>query len=111
MTSSPQSKILCAAHDFADRLHSAGPDAVGFLYYSGHGVAVGGDNFLIPVNAKSTTRRDLDVGDIKLTEIIAILNESSPQAVHFIVFDACRSNLGGIGGAKVSCRSRRSPIC
>src|SRR5262249_14897242 len=53
-------QILYAAHDFADRLRAAGSDAVGFLYYSGHGVAVGGDNFLIPVNVKSTTRRDLD---------------------------------------------------
>jgi uncharacterized caspase-like protein len=42
-------QILYATHDFADRLRAAGPNAVGFLYYSGHGVAVGGDNFLIPV--------------------------------------------------------------
>src|SRR5215471_2560730 len=47
-------QILYAAHDFAERLRAAGPDAVGFLYYSGHGVAVGGDNFLIPVNVRST---------------------------------------------------------
>jgi uncharacterized caspase-like protein len=93
-------QILYAAHDFADRLRAAGSDAVGFLYYSGHGAAVGGDNFLIPVNAKSTTRRDLDVGGVKLTEIINILNESAPQAVHFIVFDACRNNRGGIRGSK-----------
>ncbi len=63
-------------------------------------MAVGGDNFLIPVNVKSTTRRDLDVGGVKLTEIINILNESAPQAVHFIVFDACRNNLGGNRGGK-----------
>jgi carboxyl-terminal processing protease len=93
-------QILFAAHDFADRLHAAGPDAVGFFYYSGHGVAVGGDNFLIPVNVRSTTRRDLDVSGVKLAEIITILNESAPQAVHFIVFDACRNNLGGVRGAK-----------
>jgi len=67
-------QILYAAHDFADRPHAAGPDAVGFLYYSGHGVAVGGDNFLIPINVKSTTRRDLDVEGIKLTGILTILN-------------------------------------
>ena len=93
-------QILYAVHDLADRLRAAGPDAVGFFYYSGHGVAVDGDNFLIPVNVRSTTRRDLDVGGIKLTEIVAILNENAPQAVHFIVFDACRNNLGGIRGAR-----------
>jgi hypothetical protein len=88
----------------------AGPDAVGFFYYSGHGVAVD-DDFLIPVNVRSTTRRDLDVGGIKLSEIIAILNESAPRAVHFIAFDACRNNLGGIRGPGGSSRWRKSPAC
>jgi uncharacterized caspase-like protein len=36
----------------------------------------------------------------ELTEIIAILNDGAPQAVHFIAFDACRNNLGGIRGAR-----------
>src|SRR5262245_2734826 len=93
-------QILYATHDFGDKLRAAGGDAVGFLYYSGHGVAVGGDNFLIPVTVKSTTKRDLDVGGVKLTEIISLLHERAPQAVQFIVFDACRNNLGGIRGAK-----------
>jgi uncharacterized caspase-like protein len=93
-------QTLYAVHDFADRLRAAGPGALGFLYYSGHGAAVGGDNFLVPVNAKGTTRRDLDVSGVKLAEIIVILNESAPQAVHFIVFDACRNNLSGMRGSK-----------
>src|SRR5262249_39757856 len=37
---------------------------------------------------------------IKLTEIIDILNGRAPQAIHFIVFDACRNNLGGVRGGK-----------
>jgi uncharacterized caspase-like protein len=93
-------RILYAAHDFAGRLQAAGPEAVGFFYYSGHGVALDGDNFLIPINVKSTTRRELDVEGIKLSDIINILNDRAPQAVHFIVFDACRNNLGGVRGAK-----------
>jgi uncharacterized caspase-like protein len=31
--------MLLAIHDFAGKLKVAGPDAVGFLYYSGHGIA------------------------------------------------------------------------
>jgi len=93
-------RILYAAHDFAGRLQAAGPEAVGFFYYSGHGVALDGDNFLIPVDVKSTTRRELDVEGIRLSDIINILNDRAPQAVHFVVFDACRNNLGGVRGAK-----------
>src|SRR5215467_6523006 len=92
--------ILRAVHDYARRLQLAGPEAVGFLYYSGHGVAVDGDNFIIPINVKSTTRLDLELDGIRLTEIINLLNSRAPQAVHFIVFDACRNNLGGVRGAK-----------
>src|SRR5262249_24289120 len=74
-------RILRAAYDFAGRLQTAGSDAVGFLYYSGHGVAVDGDNFLIPIDVKSTTRRELDVEGIRLTDIINILNDRAPKAV------------------------------
>jgi uncharacterized caspase-like protein len=93
-------RILRATHNFAGRLQAAGPEAVGFFYYSGHGVAFDGDNFLIPISVKSTTRSELDVEGVKLTDIINILNDRAPKAVHFIVFDACRNNLGGLRGAK-----------
>jgi len=93
-------QILLAVHDFADRLAAAGPGVIGFLYYSGHGVAVGGDNIIVPVSAKSTTQRELAIAGVKLDQIAATLNERAPQALHFIVFDACRNNLAGTRGAK-----------
>ena len=34
--------MLIAIRDFASKLKAAGPDAVGFLYYSGHGIASAG---------------------------------------------------------------------
>src|SRR5262245_55685697 len=34
-----QSAMLIAIHAFAAKLQAAGPDAVGFLYYLGHGIA------------------------------------------------------------------------
>jgi uncharacterized caspase-like protein len=93
-------QILLAVHDFADRLKAAGAGAMGFVYYSGHGAAIGGDNMLVPVNVKSASPRELGISGIKLADITSVLNERAPQAVHFIVFDACRNNLGGSRGAK-----------
>jgi len=93
-------QIIGAVYDYARQLGAAGPDAVGFLYYSGHGIAAGGDNFIIPVDVNSTTRRDLDVSGVKLADILKILNEGAPEAAHFVVFDACRNNLGGTRGGK-----------
>jgi uncharacterized caspase-like protein len=93
-------QILLAVHDFADRLKAAGAGAMGFVYYSGHGAAIGGDNMLVPVNVKSASPRELGISGVKLADITSVLNERAPQAVHFIVFDACRNNLGGSRGAK-----------
>ena len=38
--------------ELQDRLLKAGKDAVGLFYYSGHGVQVDGQNYLIPLNSK-----------------------------------------------------------
>jgi hypothetical protein len=93
-------QILLAVHEFADRLKAAGPGAVGFFYYSGHGVAVGGENLLLPVNIKGASARELEIAGVGLAGIIATLQESAPQAAHFVVFDACRNNLGGARGSR-----------
>lgn len=89
--------MLIAVHEFADKLKAAAPDAIGFLYYAGHGVAVGNDNVVVPVNVQGTSRRELEISGVRLGETIGILNEGAPQAVHFVVFDACRNLAGGRG--------------
>lgn len=93
-------QILLAVHDFADRLRAAGPAAVGFLYYSGHGIAIGGENLLVPANVRRASQREFEVSGVKLADIIATLNERAPHAAHFVVFDACRNNLGGTRGVR-----------
>ena len=47
-------QILAAVRDLVRRLDAAGAGAVGFLYYSGHGVADAETkrNYLIPIDAK-----------------------------------------------------------
>lgn len=88
----------------SDRVAAAGPDALGFIYYSGHGAARrGGDNYLIPIVAD-----DLDLGTASVwDESVAIewlLSDalSSIQAPQVIALDACRNELRtnerGIGG-------------
>jgi Caspase domain len=42
--------MLRAIYGFASALKDAGPDAVGFLYYSGHGLATAGENYLVPID-------------------------------------------------------------
>jgi hypothetical protein len=92
--------MLFGVHELAVKLRQAGPGAVGFLYYTGHGVSVGVDNVLVPKNVRNTTDAELDVRGVKLGEILDILKREAPDAVHFVVLDACRSNIRGKKGAK-----------
>jgi len=78
---------------YARRLRAAGPNAVGFFYYSGHGAVEAGVNYLIPVDVKTTETGELWDRSLRLTEITRKLRDEAGNAAHFVVFDACRNNL------------------
>lgn len=88
--------ILAEARALRDRLSKAGPEAVGFFYYSGHGASAVLDNrrrnYLIPVGAPVSRADDLVAEGVPLEDIVAILSAARAKAV-FIVFDACRNEL------------------
>src|SRR5262245_50205162 len=48
-----------AINAYARRVRAAGPGAIGFFYYAGHGAADGGTNYLIPVDVKSAEEGEL----------------------------------------------------
>jgi formylglycine-generating enzyme required for sulfatase activity len=82
-----------AVNAYARRVHAAGPNAVGFFYYSGHGASDGSTNYLIPVDVKSTETGELWDESLRLTEITRKLKSEAGNATHFVVFDACRNTL------------------
>src|SRR5215471_4916943 len=92
--------MLRAIHDFALKLKGAGPDAVGFLYYSGHGIASAGENYLIPIDVEEPSTVELNVQGVKHSEVLAILRSEAPNAAHYLVLDACRNTLQGARGGK-----------
>lgn len=87
--------ILAEAKTFADDLKAAGPGAIGFFYYSGHGAAQrdSGRNFLIPVDAQNPNDAALWDSAVSLDEITRRLRTDAPDASIFAVFDACRDEL------------------
>ena len=66
---------------------------MGFFYYSGHGAADGGTNYLIPTDVKTTETGELWDQSLRLTEITRKLKDEAGNATHFVVFDACRNIL------------------
>jgi formylglycine-generating enzyme required for sulfatase activity len=82
-----------AVNAYARRLQAAGPGAIGFLYYSGHGASDGSTNYLIPTDVKTTETGELWDQSLRLTDVTRRLKAEAGNATHFVVFDACRNTL------------------
>jgi len=95
-----RNEMLSAIYGFASALKAAGPDAVGFLYYSGHGLASAGENYLVPIDVTEPSTQQLSIQGVKQSEVLEILRREAPNAAHYLVLDACRNNLQGARGGK-----------
>ena len=73
--------------DFAAALHGA--DA-GVFFYAGHGLQVGGQNFLVPIDAKLSSADALDFEMIRLEVVHRIMEREASTNIIFL--DACRNN-------------------
>lgn len=73
--------------------------AVGLFYYSGHGIQVGGANYLIPVTAD--VARDVDV-KYELVDVGLVLDEMghAGNRLNIVILDACRNNPFGKRGMR-----------
>jgi caspase domain-containing protein/putative peptidoglycan binding protein len=63
---------------------------LGLLYFAGHGVEVGGRNYLIPVDARLKAARDVELEAIALDTVLAQLDGVS--TLKLVILDACRNN-------------------
>jgi WD40 repeat protein len=67
------------------------PGEIGLFYFSGHGVQVEGENYLVPVNAQLNRQTDTQYDAVPLGKVISKLETSSATS-RIIVLDACRNN-------------------
>jgi len=76
-----------AVRRFADALASA---KAGLFYYAGHGLQVGNQNYLVPIDAALTTASALDFEMVRLE----LIHRTMERAVNtnIIILDACRDN-------------------
>lgn len=74
----------------------AGKDAISFIYYSGHGASdlATQTNYLLPVDVPDGTATVVWNHSIELkADVLDKLMSRAPTAIHFVVFDACRTEL------------------
>ena len=63
---------------------------VAFLYYSGHGIEAGGENWLVPVDADLGSLENADETLVALSNVMDELKATVPVAI--VLLDACRTN-------------------
>ena len=77
-----------AVEAFSRRL---GAGEIGLFYFSGHGVQVEGENYLVPINARLNRQGDAQYDAVPLGKVINAVEVTSATAKIFIL-DACRNN-------------------
>src|SRR5258705_438914 len=74
-----------AVVEFGEKLTAGG---VGLFYYSGHGMQVGGKNYLLPVDADLKSERYVSVESLDVDSVLAQM-DAAKSAVNIVILDAC----------------------
>ncbi len=84
-----KAKFDLAIRTFAGRLSKAD---VALFFYAGHGLQVGLQNHLVPIDAKLGSERDLEFETVKLELILRQMEIDRDGKTSIVLLDACRDN-------------------
>ena len=76
-----------AIRDFAEKLGGA---KVGLFFYAGHGLQVGGQNYLVPIDAKLASASAIDFEMVRLDLVHRTMERET--STNILMMDACRDN-------------------
>ncbi len=63
---------------------------IALVYYAGHGIEIGGINYLVPVDARLEDERD---AGLEMIEVDLVLGQiSGARTLKMVILDACRNN-------------------
>jgi tetratricopeptide (TPR) repeat protein len=79
--------LTAALRNFAAKAEGADWAVV---YYAGHGMEVGGVNYLIPTDARIAADRDIGFEAVPLEQVLNAAERA--RKLHLVILDACRDN-------------------
>jgi len=82
-----QADLLVALSSFAFRAETAD---VAMVYYAGHAIEVQGENFLIPVDARIASGKDVLRYTVSLTDVLNSVYGA--RKIRIAILDSCRNN-------------------
>jgi len=83
-----QKQMDAAVREFGLKLRQGG---AGLFYYAGHGLQVGGENYLVPVDAQIQTESDVRYTCLPAGLVLGKM-EDARNDLNIIILDACRNN-------------------
>src|SRR6266853_1274280 len=86
-----QDSMRRALREFLEKASSAGPDTVAFVYLSGYGLQLEGENYFLPVDANIRGSADVAAEALRLSDYLRPLGSLRLKA-SMVVLDAARAN-------------------
>jgi uncharacterized caspase-like protein len=96
-----QDSLRHAFRDFVEKATSSGQDTVAFIYVSGYGVQLEGENYFVPVDAKIARDTDIPAEAVRLSDYTRPLAALKLKAA-IVVVDAARANPFAKGGTPLA---------
>jgi tetratricopeptide (TPR) repeat protein len=87
LTNLRKDALISALREFAARTEHADWAVV---YYAGHGMEVGGINYLVPVDARIAADRDISFEAVPLEQVLNAAERA--KKLRLVILDACRDN-------------------
>jgi hypothetical protein len=82
-----RAQMLGLLDQFSDALN---PEDLALFFYAGHGVQIGAENYIIPVDAVATDELTLTAASVKLQTILRTMELRADRRI--VILDACRNN-------------------
>jgi hypothetical protein len=83
-----QQEMEIAIQEFGEKIKE---ESVGLFYYAGHGLQMGGKNYLIPVQSRIKKAKDVRYKAVDLNMLIDEMSYAE-NGKNIIILDACRNN-------------------
>src|SRR5437763_6851657 len=96
-----QDSLRHAFRDFVEKATSSGPDTVVFVYLSGYGLQLEGENYFAPIDAKIARDADLPAEALRLSDYTRPLAGLKLKAT-IVVLDGARTNPFAKSGAPLA---------
>lgn len=84
-TDANKSQMDSAIYDFTFQLTDAD---LALFFYSGHGVQVKGENYLIPIDAKLNDKLSVEIEAVKVNKVVKLF-EDHPNGTNIMILDVC----------------------